>query len=304
MKTPVRPRAPAVGPEHPVRRAGAAQQPRAQPRRRPPGPRRAGPGRLRLSARASSTACPTAATIDVDTNDAKDLAGRVFLQPWQTKGSSPLRGLGFGIAGTHGHGQRPSARATRRVSQVSVFSYATTVTANGDRQRWSPQAASSSARSACSPNTSQAHHEVAEGGDRPSPPSPPSSDELRLERDRLRAGHRRGGDLRQRQAQELLRPLRAQVGRASSWSRACNGSSVDDATFTGGYADADAIRPPGRRLGRGPQLDLEQQPQVRARLRADALQGRGGRRRRPSRPRRASRPACSCPSDQREKSYR
>ena len=39
---------------------------------------------------------------DADTNDSKDLAGRVFLQPWRKKGRSPLRGLGYGVAGTTG----------------------------------------------------------------------------------------------------------------------------------------------------------------------------------------------------------
>jgi phosphate-selective porin OprO/OprP len=77
--------------------------------------------------------------IDGDTNDAKDLAGRVFVQPWRTTGTSPLRGLGFGIAGTTGTANG-ALRGYSSVSQVSVFSYATTVTASGTRRRWSPQA--------------------------------------------------------------------------------------------------------------------------------------------------------------------
>jgi phosphate-selective porin OprO/OprP len=76
---------------------------------------------------------------DTDTNDSKDLAGRLFLQPWKTKGRSPLRGLGFGVAGTTGQANG-ALRGYSSVSQVSVFSYATTVTASGDRRRWSPQA--------------------------------------------------------------------------------------------------------------------------------------------------------------------
>jgi phosphate-selective porin OprO and OprP len=76
---------------------------------------------------------------DGDTNDTKDLAGRVFLQPWRTKGASPLRGLGFGVAGTTGQANG-ALRAYSSVSQVGVFSYAGTVTASGDRKRWSPQA--------------------------------------------------------------------------------------------------------------------------------------------------------------------
>jgi phosphate-selective porin OprO/OprP len=76
---------------------------------------------------------------DADTDDSKDLAGRVFLQPWRTKGDSPLRGLGFGVAGTTGKASGP-LRGYSSPAQVPTFSYATTVTANGDRRRWSPQA--------------------------------------------------------------------------------------------------------------------------------------------------------------------
>jgi phosphate-selective porin OprO/OprP len=82
---------------------------------------------------------PDGGSADGDTNDAKDLAGRVFLQPWRTKGASPLRGLAFGMAGTTGKASG-ALRGYSSVSQVTVFSYASTVTANGGRKRWSPQA--------------------------------------------------------------------------------------------------------------------------------------------------------------------
>src|SRR5207245_6725360 len=76
--------------------------------------------------------------IDSDTSDAKDLAGRVFVQPWVTKGNSPLRGLGFGVSGTKGKASG-APRAYTSVSQVTIFSYAASVTASGDRVRFSPQ---------------------------------------------------------------------------------------------------------------------------------------------------------------------
>jgi phosphate-selective porin OprO and OprP len=76
--------------------------------------------------------------IDGDTNDGKDLVGRVFLQPWKTKYTSPLRGLGFGVAASQGKAVG-APRGYSSVSQVNIFSYATTVTANGDRTRFSPQ---------------------------------------------------------------------------------------------------------------------------------------------------------------------
>jgi phosphate-selective porin OprO and OprP len=77
--------------------------------------------------------------IDTDTNDGKDLVGRLFLQPWKAKYTSPLRGLGFGIAGSQGKATG-ALRGYSSVSQVGIFSYATTVTGNGDRTRFSPQA--------------------------------------------------------------------------------------------------------------------------------------------------------------------
>jgi phosphate-selective porin OprO and OprP len=75
---------------------------------------------------------------DTDNNDSKDLAGRLFLQPWRAQGTSPLRGLGFGVAGTMGKAAGP-LRGYLSVSAATVFSYEPTVTASGDRRRWSPQ---------------------------------------------------------------------------------------------------------------------------------------------------------------------
>ena len=81
---------------------------------------------------------PDGGSVDLDGNDGKDLAGRVFLQPWKNKGTSPLRGLGVGFAASDGTANG-ALRGYSSVSQVSVFSYATTVSASGDRTRWSPQ---------------------------------------------------------------------------------------------------------------------------------------------------------------------
>jgi len=77
--------------------------------------------------------------IDGDTNDSKDLVGRAFFQPWKNKATSPLRGFGFGVAATNGKANG-ALRGYSSVSQVPVFSYATTVVASGTRTRWSPQA--------------------------------------------------------------------------------------------------------------------------------------------------------------------
>jgi|RhiMethySRZTD1v2_1073278.scaffolds.fasta_scaffold06595_6 phosphate-selective porin OprO/OprP len=100
-----------------------------------------------------------AGNIDGDTNDAKDFVGRVFFQPWRAKGSSPLRGLGFGAAGSTGTANGP-LRGYSALSQVSVFSYATTVNAAGKRQRWSPQAWLFAGPVGVLAEYVEAHHEV------------------------------------------------------------------------------------------------------------------------------------------------
>ena len=81
---------------------------------------------------------PDGGSVDTDTNDDKELAGRVFLQPWKTKYTSPLRGLGVGFAATRGKATG-ALRGYSSVSQVGIFSHLATVTAAGDRTRISPQ---------------------------------------------------------------------------------------------------------------------------------------------------------------------
>lgn len=85
---------------------------------------------------------------DLDTNDGKDYAGRLFFQPF-LKSSGALRGLGFGVAGSSGKQEgtvaAPGLPSLRTQAQATFFSYRTdgtpagTVFANGDRTRLSPQ---------------------------------------------------------------------------------------------------------------------------------------------------------------------
>lgn len=74
-----------------------------------------------------------------DTNDKKDVAARLFFQPWF---NSPgvLQGLGFGVGGTVGH-QTGSADVGRLRSpgQADVFGYRSTVVADGNHTRVVPQ---------------------------------------------------------------------------------------------------------------------------------------------------------------------
>jgi phosphate-selective porin OprO/OprP len=93
--------------------------------------------------------------VDLDTNDGKDLAGRLWVSPW--KGTpSDLAGLAFGIGATSGRQQgtpaNPVLAGYRTAGQQTFFSYrsdasattpataANTVVADGTRFRLSPQA--------------------------------------------------------------------------------------------------------------------------------------------------------------------
>ena len=85
---------------------------------------------------------------DGDLSDAKDFAGRVFVQPFKL---GPLAGLGFGVAGStgieRGSPSAPALAAYRTPGQQTFFRYASSTTtpannayANGRRSRLAPQA--------------------------------------------------------------------------------------------------------------------------------------------------------------------
>lgn len=76
-------------------------------------------------------------SLDGDTNDGKDVAARVFVSPFK-RGNSPLRDLGFGIAGTTGTQEGP-ASAYRGGGQVAFFAYGRDVVTVGTRTRIVPQ---------------------------------------------------------------------------------------------------------------------------------------------------------------------
>jgi phosphate-selective porin OprO/OprP len=81
---------------------------------------------------------PDGAIGDTDTNSSKDVEGRLFLRPFR-RGSTGLKGLGLGIAGTRGRedGALPSFRSP---GQLVYFTYASSAVASGLRTRISPQA--------------------------------------------------------------------------------------------------------------------------------------------------------------------
>lgn len=93
---------------------------------------------------------PDGGSLDTDANSGKDLAGRIFLQPFRRSGIGLLSGLGFGVAGSTGKQDRASLTAPglsgfRSDVQQSFFGYrsngaaAGTTLANGRRTRLAPQ---------------------------------------------------------------------------------------------------------------------------------------------------------------------
>jgi phosphate-selective porin OprO/OprP len=78
---------------------------------------------------------------DLDTNDGKDLIGRVVVRPWAQNAKSPLNGLGFALSGSTGTQSGLSATPIFRTSilQQVFFSYVG-ATADGRRNRISPYA--------------------------------------------------------------------------------------------------------------------------------------------------------------------
>lgn len=83
-----------------------------------------------------------------NTEDEKDIAARVFFQPFKLGKSDALKNLGFGVAGTYGH-QEGALRTYSTPGQQRLFGYRTgtgasagtaNVVADGDHWRLSPQA--------------------------------------------------------------------------------------------------------------------------------------------------------------------
>jgi len=76
---------------------------------------------------------------DADNNDAKDFAGRLFVQPFRNSEWEPLQGLGVGFAATVGQ-ENGAPNGYQTEGLQSFFKYASTVELSGTRYRLSPQA--------------------------------------------------------------------------------------------------------------------------------------------------------------------
>jgi phosphate-selective porin OprO and OprP len=83
---------------------------------------------------------PDGGSGDVDTNDSKDLSGRLIVRPFNKIEKSPLASLSFAISGSTGRQTGAAALPTFRTQSIQqqYFSYSG-ASADGVRNRYSPQ---------------------------------------------------------------------------------------------------------------------------------------------------------------------
>jgi phosphate-selective porin OprO and OprP len=86
-------------------------------------------------------------TANVDYDDDKTFAGRIFAQPWKNSGVKALQGLGFGLGGSYEIDRSATNASSTSLTpgyatdgQQKFFSYSSGVFANGSHWRLSPQA--------------------------------------------------------------------------------------------------------------------------------------------------------------------
>jgi phosphate-selective porin OprO/OprP len=84
------------------------------------------------------------ASLDSDIDNNKELAGRIFVNPWKGGGNWLLDGLGVGFAATTGKAEGTGTSATylpsfKTPGQATFFSYRSDALADGRHTRYSPQ---------------------------------------------------------------------------------------------------------------------------------------------------------------------
>ena len=82
---------------------------------------------------------PDGTLSDSDTNDSKDVVGRVVVRPFKKSKSKWINGLGLAVAGSDGK-QKGALPAFKSGGQLTFFSYDVKSQADGTRTRFSPQA--------------------------------------------------------------------------------------------------------------------------------------------------------------------
>jgi phosphate-selective porin OprO/OprP len=78
-------------------------------------------------------------SVDADTDNDKDVAARLFAQPFRTKPGHPLEGLGFGIGASYGQREASSSPTYRSAGRTTLFRYGSGVIGTGEQLRLAPQ---------------------------------------------------------------------------------------------------------------------------------------------------------------------
>lgn len=175
-----------------------------------------------------AAALQNGAPADVDGNDAKDVAARLFVKPlWKSEGA--WKALGFGVAITTGT-QKGALPTQRTTAQAAFFQFATGTTADGNRFRLAPQASFTAGPVAGFAEYVVNDQAVVRG---------PSAEEVRLSAWTVTGAWLLTGEPASLGAIAPKRSFDPQKGGRGAWELKArvSGFAAEDAVFDGGYAD-------------------------------------------------------------------
>lgn len=183
---------------------------------------------------------PDGASGDADSNDAKDFAARLMVNPFKNTDMTALKGLSFGVAGTigeqEGNTTTPGLPSIRSAGQQTIFSYKTSTNlasvayANGDRTHLAPQLYYTVGPVGLMGEYVIADQEVANGK---------GSDTVRMDAWQATATCVLTGESPSLKGVNPLRPFNPGSGQWGAVELAARAGelSVDDAAFKAGFAD-------------------------------------------------------------------
>lgn len=183
---------------------------------------------------------PDGASGDADSNDGKDFAARLMVNPFKNTDIAALKGLSFGVAGTigeqEGNTTTPGLPSIRSAGQQTIFSYKTSTNlasvayANGDRTHLAPQLYYTVGAVGLMGEYVIADQEVANGK---------GSDTVRMDAWQATATCVLTGESPSLKGVNPLRPFNPGSGQWGAVELAARAGelSVDDAAFKAGFAD-------------------------------------------------------------------
>lgn len=183
---------------------------------------------------------PDGASADADSNDGKDFAARIMLSPFKNTDVAALSGLSFGIAGTIGQQEgtttTPGLPSIRSAGQQNIFTYktstntATVAFADGERTHIAPQLYYTVGSLGVMGEYIVAEQEVANGK---------GSGTITMDAWQVAASYVLTGESPSLKGVNPLRPFNPGTGQWGAVELAARTGelTVDDAAFTGGYAD-------------------------------------------------------------------